>query len=353
MAALELQAKLAILDQALQRLEGELALDEHWRALQQAVPQADAGSAAIEARNTRLRLALETNPVYRAWKNVKEAVDLLRGSEAERPGADVADTDTGSAAAVEPQAPVAATEDAEAPAPEAVVNTAEIAAAGAQQSPEPSDLAHHYELPPEIANLIRAELEAAGTAEPDTREAGEPEKRQAGRAAMPDIPAVAPVSPEDLAAARHASGPPSRSSLTERLSERLGEASDKPQDQHEDEPVHAVPLEAEDLAFLLSPSTSPAKRKAPAATTAPTQPKKPFLERLKAEEQVPMPLRQPHDEIEAEVTVIRKGQPPATEKPAPAPSAPAAATAAPASKPAPAPAKGARLSQLLKAWSRH
>ena len=82
--------ELTSLQQARARLEAELAGDEHWRALQQPPgPGEDTqASAARQARNTRLKMALADNPLYQAWKHVGEAIDALgaNNTDAQRSG---------------------------------------------------------------------------------------------------------------------------------------------------------------------------------------------------------------------------------------------------------------------------
>jgi hypothetical protein len=59
---------LAALEEARVRLEAALASDENWRALQQS-PRDDV-SEERRARDTRLRMALDANPLFRAWTHV-------------------------------------------------------------------------------------------------------------------------------------------------------------------------------------------------------------------------------------------------------------------------------------------
>jgi hypothetical protein len=71
--------KLVALEQAREQLEAALAGDENWRALQQAEPDDyEDWSAARQARDTRLTLALERNSLYRAWVHVTAAIEALR-----------------------------------------------------------------------------------------------------------------------------------------------------------------------------------------------------------------------------------------------------------------------------------
>ena len=77
--------ELTSLEEARARLEAQLAEDEHWRALQQPPPEGEEGqaSAARQARNTRLKMALAENPQYQAWRHLGEAIAALRASGAD------------------------------------------------------------------------------------------------------------------------------------------------------------------------------------------------------------------------------------------------------------------------------
>jgi hypothetical protein len=81
----EAKDELASLEEARARLEAALAGDEHWRALQQPPAQGTQGSAAHQARNTRLKMALAENPLYQAWRHVDEAIAALRATGAAGP----------------------------------------------------------------------------------------------------------------------------------------------------------------------------------------------------------------------------------------------------------------------------
>jgi hypothetical protein len=101
---------------------------------------------------------------------------------------------------------------------------------------------------------------------------------------------------------------------------------------------HSVPLEAQDLAFLLTPATRPAAAE-----------ERPFLKRLVAEAQ----------SLPTKATVLAPTDPfmvpPAPSAPHPAPSAPPSAETPPDAPPK-APedeSRKPRLARLLKAWSRH
>ena len=85
MAASRVTDELTSLAEARARLEAELAGDEHWRALQQQPVEGEAAeaSAARQARNTRLKMALAGNPLYQAWRHLGEAIAALRASGAD------------------------------------------------------------------------------------------------------------------------------------------------------------------------------------------------------------------------------------------------------------------------------
>lgn len=249
MAALELEAKLAILDQAMKRLEGELQQDEHWRALHLPMPDAD-GEAAL-ARKRRLLEALETNAVYRAWRDMRGVAELVRG-----------------------QTPPAVTPPT--PGPPAGNHPAPPAAAATPARAASDAFAAHYELPGDMADLVRSKLEDASQ----------------------DLPPGAP------------SQQPQRRSKPGGLSQRLaravsdgraeeGRAQEVPVENLGSEATHSVPLAAEDLEFLISPARTTAP--SPAAPAQKTS----FLQRLAAEGQIPRPLRT-DDSEEAEVTVVRR-----------------------------------------------
>jgi hypothetical protein len=77
--------ELTSLEAARARLEAQLADDENWRALQQPPPEGEEAqpSAARQARNTRLKMALAENPQYQAWRHLGEAIAALRASGAD------------------------------------------------------------------------------------------------------------------------------------------------------------------------------------------------------------------------------------------------------------------------------
>jgi len=89
LAASPVTDELTSLEEARARLEAELASDEHWRALQQPPVEGEAAeaSAARQARNTRLKMALAGNPLYQAWRHLGQAIAALRatGADAQPP----------------------------------------------------------------------------------------------------------------------------------------------------------------------------------------------------------------------------------------------------------------------------
>jgi hypothetical protein len=72
--------ELEALEVARARLEAVLSGDENWRALRRvgADDTDPGGSAARQARNTRLEMALAGNAHYRAWKHLSGAIEALR-----------------------------------------------------------------------------------------------------------------------------------------------------------------------------------------------------------------------------------------------------------------------------------
>jgi hypothetical protein len=72
--------ELEALELARCQLEAVLSGDENWRALRLAgADNADpAASAARQARNRRLEMALADNAHYQAWKHLNDAIDALR-----------------------------------------------------------------------------------------------------------------------------------------------------------------------------------------------------------------------------------------------------------------------------------
>jgi hypothetical protein len=85
----EVMNELAALEATRSRLEVALSDDENWRALRQTGAHGTESdeSAAHRVRNARLELALLSNPLYRAWKHVDDAIEDLRrnGAHSERP----------------------------------------------------------------------------------------------------------------------------------------------------------------------------------------------------------------------------------------------------------------------------
>ena len=341
MATLELAGKLAILEGALKRLEAELERDENWRALHRhaiAGDESDEGRAQRDARDTRLVMALEGNSIYRAWKDMHEAAEVLRAMQAQhQPGEAVNAPDAGTPETETPQAaaPIEPTPSRTTLA-EALQQARDARVPSAEAS-KPVEPVHHYDLPQEIADLIAAEIQGQGPASESEQDLGDVGQRATEAVdRILSIPTVDPVDPARIEEARRQGWTGMERSLQERV-ERLASAPRLPQ--IEDDIGHSVPLEAEDLAFLLSPASPRPKRKAE-TTPAPEPPpaaaegaSKPFLDRLLAEAQT----------APARASILA----PRTD-----PLPPPAPEAAPPADPAEA-AKPPRLSRLLKAWSKH
>lgn len=374
MAALQLAGKLAILNEALKRLEGELERDENWRALHADLP-ADA-SADRAHRDMRLRQALEANPVYRAWKDVREAAALLGSAPGvgqaapatpDRLAPDAACQDGAAAAAAAPETPPAAPGSLA----DALQKIHGAHEPGAAEPPAGADAAasgDDYELPPEIANLIATHFEQQAdglSGDPDAAEVGERATQAVERALL--IPTVAAVDRTEIENARRRGlefqRPPT-------LRDRVAAAIPEPPERAEAVPAsggddaigHSVPLEAEDLAFLLRPARTPpptaaspvpdiarvAEPSAPGAPVPDTESAPPPTQAPPAADAHPT-IRPLRDRLLAEAQAIPSrssilaagaAQPPATEQPA-------AATSA-----GNEPQALQRLSRLIKAWSR-
>lgn len=390
MAGLELAAQLAILDDAVTRLEGELARDETWRALF-GQPQSDADTASLSAadraaRDARLTRALESNPIYLAWKNMRETADMLRERQA-----------AAGAASVEPA------QTADATVPEAVTEAghratlAEALQQMSQAEAASDEPALADALPGEIAQIIARQIAsqtAPGSARTLTAQqraqvrAQEQEQHDVGTRATQavdrilSIPTVDPVVPEKIGESRRkvlaamAPQPASPQPAPQPAPKTVApEAAAGPPRQAEDDIGHSVPLEAEDLAFLLSPATrprasapppeprtaepspvvtpepqpepqlsAPDPEPDPAPAPAPVQ-TKPFLERLVAEAQA----------APTKASILQPPRPSADPFMIPAAEAPPAAASEPEPAPGPqdASSRAPRLARLLKAWSRH
>jgi len=297
MAGAERAAQLAILEEALQRLEGELARDAAWRALQ-AEPGLD------EAARAQLTRTLEANPVYHAWRNMRDAAALLR------------------------PAPAAGIDDPAAPGPMTTL------AEALQQLPPDDGDAEAAAAP---SNATAIDIGAQSPTDAASEPASEPpapltaEEREAfdvGERATQAVAHILAVSApsavaEPTAAAETPSPPPP-------ASDPAPAAAHPPQRDPTDDIGHSVPLEAEDLAFLLKP-----------ASRVPAGEERPFLKRLVAEAQA----------APTKATVLEPSDP-FMVPPAAPPAAPEATAAQ-----EPGPAKGEeskpRLARLLKAWSRH
>lgn len=299
MAALELAGKLAILEDALKRLEGELERDENWRALRSPAAADMENAAQRDARDRRFLMALEANPIYRAWKDMHEVAEVLRAAQRESQAL-APDASIG-AAPGEGLAPAAANSEAPATRPtlaEALQQARDALVEPRETSPAAGDgtLDPRHELPPEMASLIAAEIDKQ-----EERHDSEQEMLNVGQRAteaVDRILAIPTVDPLDAAkieeARRHGISALERRPLPER-------AVEKPRPSEiEDSIGHSVPLEAEDLAFLLSPAgPRPPRHKAsatpspqgaavpsePAIPPATDGPSKAFLERLVAEAQ--------------------------------------------------------------------
>lgn len=321
MAALELAGKLAILDAALQRLESELERDENWRALRADPP---AGMEADRAhRDSRLRQALEANPVYRAWKDVGEAARVLRAADArprpETPAPEQTSPPDAAARAAPPSHGSLADALQQLGGTKNVANTAENGAdREGQASPDP------YELPAEIANLIATHFEqhslTVGPGDPDAAEVGERATHAVERALA--IPTVAPVDTAQIERARqHGLEFQRRPSLQDRVAAALPETA-------EDQAAgHSVPLEAEDLAFLLRPASRPPQP----PTGPPTGPREQGPAPAAGDGVTPPgpPAQSAHQAAATQAGPPADPQPP----PAPAPAVTQAAAAPPAAKP--------------------
>lgn len=319
MAGVELAGQMAILEEALQRLEGELARDPAWYAL-----QADAG--LDDAARTHLMQTLEANPVYRAWRNMQQAAAMLQTAR-----------DGGPAAGAVP-----ISED-EAPAGMA----ATLAQALQQLPPDDTDTEARPEGPEDVAQVLAAQVAAQTTprAAPlspphEARVLLTAEEREAydvGRRATQaverilTIPVIAPIAP------RSGVPPPAPAPLPDQPTAVPPAQAAAPLRDPTDEIGHSVPLEAEDLAFLLTPAVRPATAE------------RPFLKRLVAEAQ----------SIPTKATLLAPADPfmvpPApsvpTQAPPADPEAPPSADAAPdATDEA---GRKPRLARLLRAWSRH
>ena len=72
----------AALETTRSRLEAALSADSNWQALQRSRTQASADAGAPAAHDARLELLLLSNPLFRAWKEVDDALEDLRRTEA-------------------------------------------------------------------------------------------------------------------------------------------------------------------------------------------------------------------------------------------------------------------------------
>lgn len=320
MAGVELAGQMAILEEALKRLEGELARDAAWRALQ-------ARDGLDDDAHTRLTEALEANPVYLAWRNMREAAAMLQ--QRDGPSA----------------VPEASPEAAPAQDPTRVAMT--LAEALQQLPPEESEA---EDVPGDVAQLLAAQVaaqltpQAPAPAEPETPVRLTPEEREqfeVGTRATQAverilaIPVIEPIAPRSTAAKPAPPPLADPAPTAPRAPPAISAAPAAPASEPTDDIGHSVPLEAEDLAFLLTP-----------AARVPAGDQSPFLKRLVAEAQslpTKATLVPPADPF-----MVPPASPPAAPEataPSPAPEAPPESTEGAGRKP--------RLARLLKAWSRH
>lgn len=354
MPTLDLAAKLAVLDEARRRLEAELERDEAWRALNTPVPASEADAPDREARDHRLRQALQNNPVFVAWSNVQDAAEALR----DRAEAD--ERDPGSLQAPQTYAASAATQEtpAEDAPPLLAAPLHEEPSTAAVNSPYPveDEASVSDDLPPEIAALIRAEAVAEDGSDSDQEQRAVGERATRAVDKLLAIPSVAPVAPEQLETARRADrlarelhGIRERRRVQARAASLEAEIITQARSvaQHP-RPEQGPPVDGPDVDFLLNPAGAPwmpfdtpndpqeeivtaARVIEPAKPVAPVRPsREAFLDRLRAEEGVPPPLertRRISVTEEAEVTLVRPGEdmpptiaqapPPADPEPAP------------------------------------
>lgn len=363
MPTLDLAAKLAVLDEARRRLEAELERDEAWRALNTPVPASEADAPDREARDHRLRQALQNNPVFVAWSNVQDAAEALR---------DRAEADEGDPGSLQaPQTHAASAAPQETPAEDAPPLLAaplhEEPSTAAVNSPYPveDEASVSDDLPPEIAALIRAEAVAEDGSDSDQEQRAVGERATRAVDKLLAIPSVAPVAPEQLETARRADrlarelhGIRERRRVQARAASLEAEIITQARSvaQHP-RPEQGPPVDGPDVDFLLNPAGAPwmpfdtpndpqeeivtaARVIEPAKPVAPVRPsREAFLGRLRAEEGVPPPLertRRISVTEEAEVTLVRPGedtQPTIAQAPPPADPEPAPPAAAKPARP--------------------
>jgi hypothetical protein len=302
MAGDELAGQLAVLGEALQRLEGELARNPSWCAL-----QADADLDTAERE--RLMEALNASPVYVAWRNLRDAAAMLQPAQdaaaAEAVSARMAATLAEALRQLPPEEPDTETST------DAVghVPTAEVAAPTAP--PVPAD-------PP--ARLPADEPEAYGVGQRATQAVER-------ILAIPVIEPIAPRHPAPPPTAAAPAPPPDPTPATPTVPAVVPVLSEVPPA----DSVPAIPAEAEDLAFLLKPGARPSATE-----------ERPFLKRLVAEAQT----------IPTKAAVLPPADP-FMVPPASAPPAPDEAAGESSTDKASADDRKPRLVRLLKAWSRH
>lgn len=303
MAGAELAAQLAVLEAALQRLEAELAQDASWRDLQ-------AGGGLEEAQRARLTTLLEANPVYMAWRNMRDAAAMLQQRQQS------------------PAAPAA-----HAHAPDALPATL---AEALQQLPPEDGRADADAMTGAVPQLLAAEVAAQVAPDavsapvpvtPPAMTAEEREHYEVGKRATQAverilaIPVVEPIAPR-TEASKPLPTPPAVSPTVAPPAAAAPPAT-------ESTAAPTLPPEAEDLAFLLTPATRA------------TAEERPFLKRLVAEAQT----------APTKATILQPSEPFMVPPAAETPSAPPPQEAQPeAAKEA---GSKPRLARLLKAWSRN
>lgn len=310
MAGDELAGQLAVLEEALKRLQGELSRDAAWVALNGRADLADDARAEL----TR---TLEANPVYLAWRNMRDAAAMLKAR------ADTAAAPIVPSPAEPPSAMTMTLADA----------LAQIPQEDRDAEPLPKDVAAL--LAAQVAAQLGAPKRAPVATETGPQTAEEREQFDVGTRATQmverilAIPVVEPISPRKPALAPAAIEPAASAAPP---------APVEPQPALPAEPARAaevdppVPPDAEDLAFLLKP-----------ATRVTPEGQSPFLKRLVAEAQA----------LPTKATVLPAPDPfmvPAAEPPAPAVDA---QPAQPADDGAKTDETKPRLARLLKSWSRH
>jgi hypothetical protein len=277
---------LDLLEATRARLEAALGEDENWRALARTQGAGDDDeSADRRARDMRLRLALEENPLYRAWQHVVDAIDAVRQSDTavavQVPPAESEVALSEPIAPSEPQlpvAPVAASAEREGvavPGPEVAIETVEQevhAPVVAEAEAKPADVAVE---PPEPAlpgpapsePVVHAAVEVPRPIAGEPAAPSEhPEPRLA--AAIPELPANADAAhqpaladiselPEEIAALirRGAEASAAEAAVEQTLAPEPSAAAAEPARAAEAEPAPAGSKAADKL--LAIPSVEP------------------------------------------------------------------------------------------------